>query len=190
MGSPPGSIRSCPTGLPVSSKLCLDADRRRGTVWLRGSRLNNAAPFPFRVVVYAKRLAFAPEIKGARRWERCRKHVLRVTNYMGGLNNERCSACRRDSPRVTEIEIQELKPQIPEWTLAERDDIQRLERVFRFTNFTEALNFTNRVGAHSVDAQNRGPSRQRLHHSRKARLSLSGWDIEALSRTRACAAIP
>jgi len=48
---------------------------------------------------------------------------------------------------VTEIEIQELKPQIPEWTLAERDDIQRLERVFRFTNFTEALNFTNRVGA-------------------------------------------
>jgi 4a-hydroxytetrahydrobiopterin dehydratase len=47
---------------------------------------------------------------------------------------------------VTEIEIQELKPQIPERTLAERDDILRLERVFRFTNFTEALNFTNRVG--------------------------------------------
>ena len=47
---------------------------------------------------------------------------------------------------MTEIEIQELKPQIPERTLAERDDILRLERVFRFTNFTEALNFTNRVG--------------------------------------------
>ena len=66
---------------------------------------------------------------------------------MSGLINERCSACRRDSPRVTETDIRELKPQIPEWTLVERDGIQRLERVFRFTNFTEALNFTNRVGA-------------------------------------------
>jgi 4a-hydroxytetrahydrobiopterin dehydratase len=66
---------------------------------------------------------------------------------MSGLINERCSACRRDSPRVTETDIRELKPQIPEWTLIERDGIQRLERVFRFTNFTDALNFTNRVGA-------------------------------------------
>jgi 4a-hydroxytetrahydrobiopterin dehydratase len=48
---------------------------------------------------------------------------------------------------VTAGEIRELKPQIPEWALVERDGIQRLERVFRFTNFAEALNFTNRVGA-------------------------------------------
>ncbi len=54
---------------------------------------------------------------------------------------------RRDSPRTTDSEIQELKPQIPEWTLVEREGIQRLERVFRFANFVEALNFTNRVGA-------------------------------------------
>jgi 4a-hydroxytetrahydrobiopterin dehydratase len=66
---------------------------------------------------------------------------------MGGLINEKCSACRRDSPRVIAGDIRELKPQIPEWALVERDGIQRLERVFRFTNFAEALNFTNRVGA-------------------------------------------
>lgn len=41
----------------------------------------------------------------------------------------------------------ELKPLILEWTLVERDGIQRLERVFRFSNFAEALDFTNRVGA-------------------------------------------
>ena len=57
------------------------------------------------------------------------------------------SACRRDSPRATEAEIRELKPQIPEWTLLERDGIERLERTYRFANFAEALNFTNRVGA-------------------------------------------
>ncbi|HEY0792894.1 MAG TPA: 4a-hydroxytetrahydrobiopterin dehydratase [Chthoniobacterales bacterium] len=66
---------------------------------------------------------------------------------MGSLANETCTACRRDSPQVTEAELRELKPQIPEWMLVEREGIQRLERAFRFTNFAEALAFTNRVGA-------------------------------------------
>jgi 4a-hydroxytetrahydrobiopterin dehydratase len=66
---------------------------------------------------------------------------------MSLLRNEECTACRRDSPQVTEGEIQELKPQVPEWSLVERDAIQRLERVFRFENFAEALSFTNRVAA-------------------------------------------
>jgi 4a-hydroxytetrahydrobiopterin dehydratase len=66
---------------------------------------------------------------------------------MSILMNEKCTACRRDSPHVTEAEIQELKPQISEWSLVEREAIQRLERVFRFENYAEALSFTNRVGA-------------------------------------------
>ena len=66
---------------------------------------------------------------------------------MAELTREKCTACRRDSPRVIEAEIQELKPELPEWTLVERDGIPRLERIFRFTNFADALSFTNRVGA-------------------------------------------
>jgi 4a-hydroxytetrahydrobiopterin dehydratase len=66
---------------------------------------------------------------------------------MATLIIEKCTACRRDSPRVTEGDIQQLKPQIPEWALRESDGIPRLEREFRFTNFAQALNFTNRVGA-------------------------------------------
>jgi 4a-hydroxytetrahydrobiopterin dehydratase len=65
---------------------------------------------------------------------------------MATLTTEKCTACRRDSPLVTEAEIAELKPQIPEWTILEREGIQRLERVFRFGNFAEALRFSNRVG--------------------------------------------
>ena len=65
---------------------------------------------------------------------------------MSLLTNEKCTACRRDSPQVTEAGIQELKPQVQEWSLVERESIQRLERVFRFENFAEALSFTNRVG--------------------------------------------
>jgi 4a-hydroxytetrahydrobiopterin dehydratase len=58
-----------------------------------------------------------------------------------------CVACRADSPKVTEDEVAELKPQIPDWQLIERDGIPRLERVFKLHNFAEALAFTNRVGA-------------------------------------------
>jgi 4a-hydroxytetrahydrobiopterin dehydratase len=65
---------------------------------------------------------------------------------MAALTREKCTACRRDSPRVTAGEISELKPHIPQWSLAEVDGVARLERAFRFSNFAQALNFTNRVG--------------------------------------------
>jgi hypothetical protein len=50
-----------------------------------------------------------------------------------------CSWLTRDSPQVTQAEIQELKPQVPDWMLAERESIQQLERVFPFRNLAEAL---------------------------------------------------
>lgn len=63
------------------------------------------------------------------------------------LANERCTACRSDSPRVTEAEIQELISQIPKWVLVRRDNIPTLERRFDFPDFAQALLFTNQVGA-------------------------------------------
>jgi 4a-hydroxytetrahydrobiopterin dehydratase len=66
---------------------------------------------------------------------------------MSGLTKQQCSACRSDAPRVTEAEISELRQNIPEWTVVDRNGIQRLERAFSFRNFAEALTFTNRVGA-------------------------------------------
>jgi len=66
---------------------------------------------------------------------------------MAALTTERCTACRSDSPLVTQAEIQELKPQVPDWTIVERDAIQQLERVFSFESFADALSLTNRVGA-------------------------------------------
>ena len=63
------------------------------------------------------------------------------------LTGMTCTACRRGEPTVTEAEIAAFMPQVPAWSLVERDGITRLERVFRFANFAEALAFTNRVGA-------------------------------------------
>jgi len=66
---------------------------------------------------------------------------------MSTLSAERCVACRRDSPLVTETEVADLKRQIPDWDLVERDGIARLERTFHLSSFADALAFTNRVGA-------------------------------------------
>ena len=66
---------------------------------------------------------------------------------MSTLSAERCIACRRDSPRVTEAEVAELRREVPDWQLLERDHIARLERAFHFPSFADALAFTNRVGA-------------------------------------------
>ena len=66
---------------------------------------------------------------------------------MSPLRAERCVACHRDSPQVSEAEIAELRREIPDWSVVERDGVARLERVFTFPTFAEALAFTNRVGA-------------------------------------------
>ncbi|HXF97153.1 MAG TPA: 4a-hydroxytetrahydrobiopterin dehydratase [Gaiellaceae bacterium] len=62
------------------------------------------------------------------------------------LAEERCVACRRDAPRVSEAEIAELHPQVPDWELVEEEGILRLRRVFGFDDFAQALDFTRRVG--------------------------------------------
>jgi 4a-hydroxytetrahydrobiopterin dehydratase len=52
---------------------------------------------------------------------------------------------------VTDAEIGELKPHVTEWTLIEREGIPRLERVFRFRNFADAVACTNRIAALAED---------------------------------------
>jgi 4a-hydroxytetrahydrobiopterin dehydratase len=66
---------------------------------------------------------------------------------MDDLSNMQCVACRKGEPTVTEAEMAALRPQIPDWQVVERDGIPRLERVFSFPNFAQALAFTDRVGA-------------------------------------------
>jgi len=57
-----------------------------------------------------------------------------------------CVACREGEPTVTEAEMAEFQPQVQQWHVVEIDGIQRLERVFKFPNFVEALAFTDKVG--------------------------------------------
>jgi 4a-hydroxytetrahydrobiopterin dehydratase len=70
---------------------------------------------------------------------------------MGELLQMKCTACRGDEPTLTDAEVAELLPRVPEWQVVQREGIERLERMFRFRNFAQALAFTNRVGEQAED---------------------------------------
>ena len=70
---------------------------------------------------------------------------------MGTLAGEKCVACRKDSPTVTDAEAAEFHRQVPEWELVEVDGVKRLRRVFTFDDFAQALAFTDAVGAIAED---------------------------------------
>ncbi len=65
---------------------------------------------------------------------------------MTELKDRECEACRVGAPLVTEEEIAELLPEIPEWEIIEEDGIKKLTRSFKFNNFSGALSFTVKVG--------------------------------------------
>ena len=76
---------------------------------------------------------------------------------MNTLSQEKCVSIRGGEPVATDAEIAELHPQVPEWQVVERDGVKRLERVFKFRNFVEALSFTNKVGE-LAEAENHHPA--------------------------------
>ena len=63
------------------------------------------------------------------------------------LAQQKCVPCHGGLPPLTADETAALHPQAPDWAVVERNGIPRLERVFRFKTFAQALAFTNRVGA-------------------------------------------
>lgn len=65
---------------------------------------------------------------------------------MAELAQQKCVACRGDEPPASDEEIARYRPQVPDWQVVERGGIPRLERAFKFSDFVQALAFTNRVG--------------------------------------------
>jgi 4a-hydroxytetrahydrobiopterin dehydratase len=66
---------------------------------------------------------------------------------MSNLTQLKCARVQANDPALTEREIASLKPEIPDWSLVDRAGIPSLERVFKFKDFSQALAFTDRVGA-------------------------------------------
>ena len=65
---------------------------------------------------------------------------------MSELSQQHCEACRADAPLISDDELRELMPKIPDWEVIVVDGIMQLSRDFKFANFVNAMAFSNRVG--------------------------------------------
>ena len=54
--------------------------------------------------------------------------------------------------KLTAVEIADLLPQVTGWSVITEDGMSRLNRVFSFEDFAEALSFTNRIGQLAEEA--------------------------------------
>ncbi len=66
---------------------------------------------------------------------------------MAALAQEKCVKLRGDETPMAESQIYQMMPQVSKWQVKQIDGEKRLERVFTFKDFAQALAFTDKVGA-------------------------------------------
>jgi 4a-hydroxytetrahydrobiopterin dehydratase len=66
---------------------------------------------------------------------------------MTELSQQKCEACRSGDPKLTDAEMAELQPQVPEWEVVEVDGVSRLQRVFKLKDYAQAVEFTNKIAS-------------------------------------------
>ncbi len=60
------------------------------------------------------------------------------------LAEKTCTPCRGGVPPLTRAEAEGYRAQAPEWVL--QDEATRIERAYKFKNFTEAFAFVRKAG--------------------------------------------
>jgi 4a-hydroxytetrahydrobiopterin dehydratase len=58
-----------------------------------------------------------------------------------------CAKIRGGEPMLTAAEVEDLLLHVHGWQVKEVEGMKRLERTFKFKNFAQALEFTNKIGA-------------------------------------------
>ena len=76
---------------------------------------------------------------------------------MSELLNDHCSPIMSDSPKLDVSEISLLQAQLPGWFTYEKDGEPRLEKNFKFENFTQAAAFTAKI-AKEADNEDHHPA--------------------------------
>ena len=65
---------------------------------------------------------------------------------MNELKSMSCIRPTKGGSSLSKSEIEAYLPQVPDWDIDEIEGVKRLVRQFKFGNFVEALDFTNRIG--------------------------------------------
>ena len=72
------------------------------------------------------------------------------------LTEQHCEACKADAAKVTDEELAQLITEIPDWVSASENGILKLRRIFKFSDYVQAVAFTNKV-ANLAEAENHHP---------------------------------
>ena len=89
---------------------------------------------------------------------------------MNNLADGKCVACRGGEPTLADAEIEDLLPQVDGWQVKEVNGEKRIEKIFKFKNFAQALELTNKVGA-AAEEENHHP----LIITEWGRVTLNWW---------------
>ena len=65
---------------------------------------------------------------------------------MAELTQATCTPCKIGAPTLTDAEIAHYRKQTPEWHVTEVEGIKRIERMYEFKDFRQAMDFTAQVG--------------------------------------------
>ena len=65
---------------------------------------------------------------------------------MPELSQEECGPCKSGAPQVSPEEMRQLMAMVQDWNVKERDGVLQLEKSYKFRNFRQALEFTDKVG--------------------------------------------
>jgi 4a-hydroxytetrahydrobiopterin dehydratase len=66
---------------------------------------------------------------------------------MSQLAENNCEACRSGAPLATQAEIEEYLSQLSGWRIEVVSGVSCLQKSYKFKNFEQALEFTNKLGA-------------------------------------------
>lgn len=61
------------------------------------------------------------------------------------LHQQACEACRADAPKVSDAELAAFIKAIPDWTAIVEGHILKLQRVFCFDHYLDAVDFCNKT---------------------------------------------
>ena len=73
------------------------------------------------------------------------------------LQDENCSPVQADTPHLADEEIRKLMVQVEGWQQVEAGGEKQISRQFKFKDFKQAMEFTNRV-AELADRQDHHPA--------------------------------
>jgi len=76
---------------------------------------------------------------------------------MNELTKMHCSPVDSNTPQLTELEISQSMDKLSGWQKFKKEDELRLEKVFKFQNFTQAMAFTNLI-AQAAEKEDHHPA--------------------------------